>query len=40
MKVDFYFYVEMSYQMKCTFFVVVMTFKTNRESSLIKGGVI
>lgn len=27
---DFYFYMEMSYQVECLFFVVVITFQTNR----------
>lgn len=29
---DFYFYMEMSYQMECKFFVVVMTFKANIQN--------
>lgn len=38
---DFYFYMEMSYQVECLFFVVVMTFQrntqTNRKYSIAKG---
>lgn len=30
---DFYFYMEMSYEVECSFFVVVMTFQTNIQTN-------